>query len=494
MSETAPQSQAGAAKTTEEQDLLDRMVTASRPIGEVATERTKSYFEEFLRQVISPGQTISKDVISSINHWIAEIDQTLSKQLDEILHHEEVQKLEATWRGLHYLVDQTETGEFLKIRVLNAKKEVLRNDLERASDFDTSSLFKKVYEEGFGVYGGEPFGLMVGDYEFDYTAPDVGLLTKIAGVAAAAHAPFVAGTSPAMFKMESYTELPDPRDLTKIFESVEYAEWKAFRKEEDSRYVGLTLPRVLSRYPYGRKFKPVEEFNYEEGVDGQVHDKYLWMNAAWAYATRITEAFTMDGWFHRIRGPEGGGMVKGLPVHTFTAPGGSIEMKCPTETLITDRREGELSSLGFLGLLHCKNTNHAAFFGAQSVQRPDKYYNKDAQTNAELSAKFNFILSTSRFAHYLKVMCRNWIGRIMEVEECEIELNKWINNYVEPRPEDATDAGKAKRPLRAAKVSVTEVEGKPGWYEATAWLRPHFQLEGLNIALSLVGKIPGGNK
>ncbi|MGF1579070.1 MAG: type VI secretion system contractile sheath large subunit [Gemmataceae bacterium] len=492
MSETAPQTQTETQTTEQKQDLLSQMVEGTRPIDEAASNRIQGYFEEFLRQVVAPGQVISKKVTESINHWITQIDQKLSQQLDEILHDSEFQKLESTWRGIHYLVDKTETSKTMKLRVLNATKDVLREDLNEAVEFDQSALFKKIYEENFGTYGGEPFGLLVGDYEFDHTPVDVGTLEKLSGVAAAAHAPFVSGTAPRMLGMQTWTELPGPRDLEKIFESVDYAVWRSFRESEDSRYVALTLPRVLARYPYGPDTNPVKEFNYEEGVDGTVHDKYLWMNASWAYAVRITEAFVIDGWFHRIRGPEGGGKVQGLPVHTFPSPGGGVAMKCPTETLITDRREAELSKLGFLGLLHCMNTDFAAFFGAQSVQKPQKFQgNPDADTNAELSAKFNYILSTSRFAHYLKVMCRNWIGSIMEVEDCQRKLNAWILNYVHPRPQDASEADRAKKPLREAKIEVTEVEGRPGWYEAKAWIRPHFQLEGLNVALSLVGKIPG---
>ncbi len=493
MADAEQQAQATQETTQEEVGLLDQVIQATTKAtdDETAKKRNKTYIEEFLRQVVKPGQVVSKDVESTINHCLKEVNKKLSVQLDEILHNPAFQKLESTWRGLHYLVHQSETGETLKIRVMNVAKKELLKDLEKASEFDQSTLFKKIYEEEYGLYGGEPFGLLVGDYEFDHTAPDVKLLQKISGVAAAAHAPFVSAASPAMFGMESFTHLPNPRDLAKIFMSVEYAVWKSFRESEDSRYVALTLPRVLSRYPYGKKFKEAEGFEeYEESVDGKEHDKYLWMNAAWTYAARCTDAFAKDGWFGRTRGPEGGGKVEGLPVHTFPTDDGEVNMKCPTEIAITDRRENELSELGFLGLLHCKNTDHAAFFGAQSTQKPKKYFDSQANTNAELSTKFNYILCVARFAHYLKVMVRLKIGSYMEVTDCEKFLNDWIRNYVLPNPETSGPEAKARKPLREAKVTCRENPDRPGWYIATAWLRPHFQLEGLDISLRLVGKIP----
>src|SRR5262249_16209246 len=357
---------------------------------------------------------VSKDVESNIKYWIKEIDKRLSGQLNEIMHHPDFQRLEGTWRGLHYLVDQTETGEALQIRVLNVSKRALFKDLEKAVEFDQSALFKKVYEEEYGQLGGHPYGMLVGDYEFGRHPEDIAMLEKISKVAACAHAPFVAGAAAQMFNFERYTEMSAPRDLAKIFQSVEYASWKSFREAEDSRYVALTLPRTLSRLPYGEKFKRVDEFDFEEFVDGTDHDKYLWMNAAWAYATRITDAFARHGWMARTRGVEGGGKVNGLPVHTFPTDDGGVAMKCPTEIAISDRREFELSNLGFLPMLHAKGRDFAVFMGAQSCQKPKTYYDPAANANAELSAKFNLLLCTSRFAHYLKVMARDKIGSFME--------------------------------------------------------------------------------
>ena len=485
----AEQSKAAAAGTTESVGLLDQVVAATRPQSDEEATRAKDYFKQFLNYVVKPGQLISKDVELNVKSWISQIDQKLSAQLNEVLHHEEFQRLEGTWRGLHYLVHQSETGEALKIRVLNATKRDLFKDLEKAAEFDQSALFKKIYEEEFGQLGGQPYGLLVGDYEFGRNAEDISLLKMISNVAACSHAPFVAAASPKFFNMDSFSELANPRDLAKIFDSVEYAAWKSFRESEDSRYVALTLPRVLGRLPYGSNFKRVDEFNFEEEVDGTNHNKYSWMSAAWAYASRITDAFAKDGWFARIRGVEGGGKVEGLPVHTFPTDDGEIAMKCPTEIAITDRREFELSNLGFLPLIHSKGNDFAVFMGAQSSQKPKTYFDPNANANAELSAKFNLILCTSRFAHYLKVMARDKIGSFMEVSQCQSWLNGWIANYCVD-PNGASDEIKAKRPLAEARIDVREVKGKPGHYEAVAYLRPHFQLESLSTSMRLVAEVP----
>ncbi len=486
------QAQRAATTVTAEQesaDLLDQVIAATRPQDDAEAARARDYFQQFLKQVVKPGQVVSKEVEDTILYWISELDAKMSEQLDEILHNPEVQRLEGTWRGLHYLVNQSETGENLKIRVLNVTKRDLAKDLERAAEFDQSALFKKIYEEEYGQLGGKPYGMLVGDYDFGRGAEDVALLKRLSNVAAAAHAPFVANASAKMMNMDRWDELSKPRDLAKIFNSVEYASWKSFRESEDSRYVALTLPRVLGRLPYGKDFKKVDEFNYEESVDGADHDKYLWMNASWAYATRITDAFSQYGWMIRSRGAEGGGKVEGLPVHTFPTDDGDVAMKCPTEIAISDRRELELSNLGFLPLLHSKDNDFAVFMGAQSCQKPKQYFDPAANANAELSTKLNLILCTSRFAHYLKVMARDKIGSFMEVGQCQEWLNQWIANYCVD-PNGASDDTKARRPLAEAKIEVREVAGKPGWYESVAWLRPHFQLETLTTSLRLVAEVP----
>lgn len=488
--EQAQTTSAAAATSQESPSLLDQVIAATRPQSDQEASRAKDYFRQFLDRVVQPGQVVSKDVETNIKFWIGELDKKLSSQLNEIMHDASFQRLESTWRGLHYLVHQSETGDALKIRVLNAKKTDLLKDLEKASEFDQSALFKKIYEEEYGQLGGEPYGMLVGDYEFSRDPEDISLLKMVSNVAAAAHAPFVASASPKLFNMDRFTELPNPRDLAKIFSGVEYASWKSFRDSEDSRYVALTLPHVLARLPYGENFKKVTEFNFEEAVDGTNSDKYLWMNAAWAYASRITDAFAKYGWMARTRGVEGGGKVEDLPVHTFPTDDGDIAMKCPTEIAISDRREFELSNLGFLPLLHSKNHDFAAFMGAQSCQKPKTYFDPAANANAELSAKFNYILCVSRFAHYLKVMARDKIGSFMEVKDCERWLNEWILNYVVGNPENASDETKAKKPLASASIEVREVKGKPGWYEAIAYLRPHFQLETLSTSMRLVAEVP----
>ena len=487
--ESAPQPSASTT-TSEAPGLLDQIIASTRPQSSQEADAAKDYFKQFLDRVVQPGQVVSKDVETNIKHWIASIDDKLSSQLNEVMHAPEFQALEGSWRGLHYLVQQSETGENLKIRVLNASKRELFKDLDRASEFDQSALFKKIYEEEYGQLGGQPYGMLVGDYEFGRGAEDVALLKMVSNVAAAAHAPFVSAASPKLFNFDkSFAELATPRDLAKIFEGVEYASWKSFRESEDSRYVALTLPHVLGRLPYGKDFAKVDEFNFEEFVDGKDHDKYLWMNAAWAYAARITDAFSKYGWMAHTRGVEGGGKVEGLPVHTFPTDDGDVAMKCPTEIAISDRREFELSNLGFLPLLHSKGRDFAVFMGAQSCQKPKTYFDPAANANAELSAKFNLLLCTSRFAHYLKVMARDKIGSFMELADASKWLNDWINNYT-VNPQGAGDETKAQRPLSEASIEVREVKGKPGWFEAVAYLRPHFQLEAMSTSLRLVAEVP----
>ncbi len=482
--------QGGATtEAAESLSLLDQIVEATRPQDVREADRARGYFKQFLDELVKPDQVVSRDVETTILTWIGEIDSKLTDQMNEILHHKDVQKLESTWRGLHYLVNQSETGESLKIRVLNVSKKELFKDLEKAAEFDQSALFKKIYEEEYGQLGGKPYGMLMGDYEFGRSAEDIRLLGMISNVAAAAHAPFVAAAAPKMFNMDSYTELSKPRDLAKIFEGVEYAAWKSFRESEDSRYVALTMPRVLGRLPYGKDLKQVSEFNFEENVDGTDHDKYLWMNASWAYTARITDSFAKWGWMIRSRGVEGGGKVEGLPVHTFPTDDGDVAMKCPTEIAISERRENELSNLGFLPMLHSKDRDFAVFIGSQSCQQPKKYYDPAANANAELSSKFNLLLCTSRFAHYLKVMARDKIGSFMERGQAEELFNEWILNYCVD-PTGASDDTKARMPLADAKVEVREVAGKPGWYEAVAYMRPHYQLEGISTSLRLVAEMP----
>lgn len=490
-----PDPQTTAAQTavdqTTEASLLDQIVEQGRLGGAdvTARERGKDLVKQFVAQVLEGSMTIGKDAEMMINARIAQIDHLLSIQLNEVMHHPSFQKLEASWRGLKHLMDQSETGVMLKIKVLNCSKKELLRDMQRASEFDQSALFKKVYEEEYGVFGGAPFGALIGDYEFGKHPEDIELLEKISNVAAAAHAPFISAAAPDLLNLPSWTSLDAPRDLAKIFDSTEFAKWKSFRQSEDSRYVALCLPRTLGRLPYGKDTKPIEGFNYEEGVDGTDHSKYLWMNAAYSLGTRLTNSFSKYGMCVAMRGVEGGGLVEGLPVHNFYTDSGDIAMKCPTEVQITDRREKELADLGFIPLVHCKGTDYAAFFSAQTCQKPKVYYDEAATANARLSTQLPYLMACSRFAHYLKAMMRDKIGSYMSRDQAETFLNRWIVNYVTP-DDTASQEAKASRPLREARIDVSEVPGKPGVYKAVAFLRPHFQLDELTVSLRLVAELP----
>ena len=479
-----------SALLQQEESLLERIIDEGR-IGrdEEQREQSRKQITTLVEEVMKGTVRVSKDIEATINARIADIDELLSRQLNEIMHASEFQRLESSWRGLHYLVHQSETSTMLKIRVFNVSKNDLLKDLERASEFDQSALFKKVYEEEYGMFGGAPFGALIGDYEFGRHPQDMALLDQISHVAAAAHAPFIAAASPRLYNLESFTDLGAPRDLAKIFDTVEYVKWKSFRESEDSRYVGLTLPHILLRLPYGPETVPVEAFNFKEDVDGKDHSKYLWGNAAYAFATRLTEAFAKYSWCAAIRGVEGGGLVEGLPTHTFMTDDGEVALKCPTEIAITDRREKELSDLGFIPLVHCKGTDYAAFFGAQSSQKAKKYDTDSANANARLSTQLQYILATSRFAHYLKAIMRDKIGSFMTRQNCQDYLNRWITNYV-LLDDNASQAAKAQYPLREARIDVSEVRGKPGVYRAVAFLKPHFQLDELTVSLRLVAELP----
>ena len=445
-----------APATVTEVGLLDQIVEQGRFGKETqAQERGKDMIKRFVSEVLEGSITMARDTEAALNARIAQLDHLISLQLNEIMHAPELQKLEATWRGLKYLLSQSETSTMLKIKILNVSKKDLLRDLQRAPEFDQSALFKKVYEEEYGVFGGAPFGALLGDYEFGRSGQDIELLEKVSQVAAAAHAPFLTASSAEMLNLESFSSLDQPRDLGKIFESTEYAKWKAFRQTEDSRYVALTVPRMLLREPYGKDTVPVEAFQYEEHVDGTDHEKYLWGNAAWALAARVNQAFSLYGWCACIRGVESGGLVEGLPVHNFRTDSGDVAMKCPTEVPITDRREKELADLGFAPLVHCKGTPNAAFFSVQSAQKA-KVYDKDAATaNARISAQLPYIFAVSRFAHYLKTMMRDKIGGYMSRTDAQMFLNNWISNYVVAN-DDAPLSVKAKRPLKEARV------GRPG--------------------------------
>src|SRR5678815_1757113 len=489
-----PQQQPAAAESVvfEGTELSQLLQKEFKP----KTDEAKSFVELAVRtlaaQALSQTKLISPDVVKSIEAMIAEIDRKLSEQINLILHQPEFQKLEGAWRGLHYLVNNTETDEMLKIRVMNISKADVGKTLKRfkGTAWDQSPIFKMVYESEYGTFGGEPFGCLVADYYFDQTPPDVELLGEISKTSAAAHTPFIAGASPTVMQMESWQELANPRDLTKIFQTPEYAGWRSLRESEDSRYIGLAMPRFLARLPYGAKTSPVEEFDFEEDTGAADHSRYTWANSAYAMATNITRSFKMFGWCSRIRGIESGGAVEGLPVHTFPTDDGGVDMKCPTEIAISDRREAELAKNGFMPLLHRKNTDFAAFIGAQSVQKPFEYTDPDATANANLAARLPYLFACCRFAHYLKCIVRDKIGSFKEREDMQVWLQRWIMNYVDGDPASSTQETKARKPLAAAEVVVEEVEGNPGYYTSKFFLRPHYQLEGLTVSLRLVSKLP----
>jgi type VI secretion system protein ImpC len=490
--ETQTQAAKGAA-AKEEVSLLEQAITATKQTERnQAQELLKTLTEEALKGTV----TYSKNLTVTFNQAIRLIDQQLSTQLAAVMHHPAFTKLEGSWRGLNHLVMNSETGSQLKIKVINISKKELGRDLSKAVEFDQSQIFKKIYESEFGIAGGEPYGALIGDYEFTNHPEDVELLTNVSNVAAAAFAPFIAAANATMFGLESFTELSKPRDLEKTFEALEYAKWRSYRDSEDSRFVTLVMPRTLARVPYGAATKPIDEFSYEEAPfdakgapQALQHEEYCWMNAAYVMGTRLTNAFAQYGWCTAIRGAEGGGKVENLPMHLFTSDDGDTDQKCPAEIGITDRREAELSKLGFLPLCHYKNTDYAVFFGAQTSQKPKKYDRPEATENAAISARLPYILATARFAHFLKVIARDKIGSFMQAEDCERWLNRWISNYVNANPK-ADQEMKARYPLREARVEVKEIPGKPGSYNAVAYLRPWLQMEELTTSLRMVARIP----
>lgn len=471
-------------------DLLDKVIDNTKAIRrESDRARMKLQLNNFLAEIVSGAVVLSSDLIGSIEQRITAIDELLSQQVSLIIHAPEFQKKESSWRGLHKLV-QSSLTEHTQVRMLQCTKQELIRDFKAASDFDQSMLFKCIYESEYGTFGGIPFSAFVGDFQFDNTPQDISLLEQISHVAAAAHAPFLSSIAPGMLSMTDFSELPRPRDLAKMFETTDYTRWRTFRQNEDSRYIGLTLPRVLGRLPYGAKTIPAETFSFEENVqENDTGSDYLWINSAWELAGRIIDSFEEYGWCASIRGVEGGGLVQSLPAHNYISVNGEHVMQCPTQVAISDRREKELSELGFIPLVHCKGTDYAAFFAVQSVNKPRLYNSDQANANARLSSQLPYILATSRFAHYLKSIVRDKVGSFMSRSECEEYLQKWIMQYV-VASDNAGPETKARYPLREAKIDVIEVIGFPGTYRAIAWLKPHFQLEGLSMSLRLVADLP----
>jgi len=463
-----------------------------KPKTDEAKSEVESAVLTLAQQALEGVELIGDDVVDSIERMIAAIDQKLSVQINEIIHHDDFQQIESAWRGLNYLVNNTETDEFLKIRFMNVSKAELAKTLKRYKGvaWDQSPVFKKIYEHEYGQFGGEPYGCLIGDYYFDHSPPDVEMLGELAKISASAHAPFLSAASPATLQMDSWQELANPRDLTKIFSTPDYAAWRSLRETDDSKYLGLSMPRFLARQPYGAKTNPVEEFAFEEDTGLADHGRYTWANSAYAMAVNINRSFKEYGWCSRIRGIESGGAVPNLPTHTFPTDDGGVDMKCPTEIAISDRREAELSKSGFLPLIHKKNSDLAAFIGAQSLHKPAEYEDLDATANAKLAARLPYLFATCRFAHYLKCIVRDKVGSFKERVDMQRWLQDWIMQYVDGDPANSSEAVKASRPLAAAEVVVEEIEGNPGMYASRFYLRPHYQLEGLTVSLRLVSKLP----
>ncbi len=463
-----------------------------KPKTDEAKEAVQTAVRTLAEQALSNTVTIGADSYKAIEAIIAEIDRKLSEQINAIIHHADYQQLESAWRGLHYLVNNTEVDEMLKIKFMPISKRDLHRTLRRHKGigWDQSPIFKKIYEAEYDQLGGVPYGCIVGDYHFDHSPPDVELLTEMSKIAAASHCPFIAGAAPSTMQMETWQELANPRDLTKIFENTEYVAWRSLRNSEDARYLGLAMPRFLARLPYGVRTNPIDEFDFEESTDGSTHSAYCWANSAYAMAVNINRSFKYYGWCTSIRGVESGGAVEGLPTHTFPSDDGGVDMKCPTEIAISDRREAELAKNGFMPLIHRKNTDIAAFIGAQSLQKPSEYYDPDATANANLAARLPYLFACCRFAHYLKCIVRDKVGAFMERDDMQRWLNDWIMNYVDGDPANSSQETKASKPLAAAEVQVEEVEGNPGFYTSKFFLRPHYQLEGLTVSLRLVSKLP----
>jgi type VI secretion system protein ImpC len=468
--------------------LLDQAIMATK---QTESEEAQALLKTLTDEAMKGTVTWNKNLMVTFKKAIEGIDAAISTQLREVMQNERFQELEGTWRGAHYLVMNSETGKQLKLKMFNAKKKEVAKDLSRAVEFDQSQTFKKLYENEFGSPGGEPYGALVGDYNFTNHPDDIEMLSNMSNVAAAAFCPFLTAAAPQLFGFDDWSELSKPRDLAKTFDSAEYTKWRSFRESDDSRFVTVTMPRTLARTPYGAETKPVEEFDYEEfaSVDTPQHDNYCWSNAAYALAARMTDAFAQYGWCTAIRGAESGGKVADLPVHMTTTDDGDVDMQCPTEIAITDRREKELSDLGFMPLSHYKNTDYAVFFGGQTAQKPPLFDEHDATANAAISARLPYIMATSRIAHYLKVMARDKIGSFMEAEEMQQWLNRWINGYVNASEEGGQDM-RAQYPLREAKIQVQPVPGSPGAYSAVAWLRPWLQMEELTTSLRMVARIP----
>ena len=488
-----PEAAQPEAKTAEtgEKSLLDEILqqTKMQPSEEGYAIARKGV-EAFISELLAPTREYEKADKRSVDLMIAEIDKKLSRQVDEILHHPDVQKLESAWRGLKLVIDRTNFRENTKVEVLNVSKEDLLADFEDAPEIVKSGLYKTVYTAEYGQFGGKPYGAMIANYDFGPGPQDVALMQKVASVSAMSHAPFIAAASPKFFGVESFEKLPNLKDLKSILEGPQYTKWQSFRDSDDSRNVGLTVPRFLLRLPYGPNTSPVKAFNYEENVQGK-HASYLWGNTSFAFATRLADSFAKHRWCPNIIGPQSGGAVEDLPLHQYESLG-EIETKIPTEVLISERREYELSEEGFIGLAMRKGSDNAAFFSANSCQKAKTFgqskEGKEAETNYRLGTQLPYMFIINRLAHYIKVLQREQIGSWKEKEDLQRELQKWISQYVVDM-DNPSPAVRSRSPLRAAQITVEDVPGEPGWYKVDMKVRPHFKYMGAFFTLSLVGKL-----
>lgn len=477
-----------------EGSLIDQLIESTRiKPGDDAYSMTRQGLEAFVAELLEPSRATEKVSQGMIDEMIAGLDRKLCQQVDVIMHEESFQKMESSWRSLKFLVDRTDFRENNRIEILNVSKEDLLADFEDAPDITRSGLYKAVYTAEFGQFGGEPIGTIIGNYDFGPGGQDIKLLQSIASVSAMAHAPFIAAAGPQFFGLDSYSDLANLKDLSAVFEGPQYTKWNAFRESEDARFVGLTMPNFLLRVPYGDETVPTKKFRYNEDVGGGNKD-FLWGNAAFAFASRLSESFAQYRWCANIIGPQGGGTVGDLPVYNYEAMG-EAQVKIPTEVLISERREFELAEQGFISLTMRKNTDNAAFFSANSVQKPKFFGNnpegKQAELNYKLGTQLPYIFVVSRLAHYIKVIQRENIGTWKERNDLETELNTWIRQYVADMDNPAAGV-RSRRPLRQAEVTVSDVEGDPGWYRVGLKVRPHFKYMGASFTLSLVGKLDKG--
>lgn len=484
-----------STETTELSEFSALLRQTIKPRSDVAAKEVDSAVKALARQALGDQALVSDDVMDTVDAMLAKLDEKLSAQMNAILHNKEYQKFESAWRGLAYTLNNAETDASLRVKVLNISKPELQAMMRRypGAKWDKSPLHTMVYEQNLGTLGGKPFGCLIGDYEFSQSSGDVNLLNSVSKIAEASLAPFISSASPELLGLDSWNEISTPPDLSEIFETPEYAQWNSLRDSENARFVALTLPRVLAREPYGPGSNAVvEEFNFIEDTDGHAGTKYGWMNAAHAMASNINRAFKESGWTVRIRGVSSGGEVANLPTHVFDTGDGAKDIKCPTEVSITDRREGELSKAGLIGLIHRQHTDKAAFIGAQSLYRPKTYVDDQATASDNMSSRIPYIFAVSRFSHYLKAMVRDKVGQSPDRLQLQNELQGWINKYVSGNPESASEMEKAKKPLAGARVEVVEDELDPGHFQGKFYLKPHFQLEGMDIGMSLVSKLPVG--